>query len=56
MNPSTEKKSSKLGWNSRVCGRIGIIDYLDINNASLNAAGRRFRKGAFSRALLSEML
>jgi hypothetical protein len=30
------KKSSKLGWKSRVCGRIGIIDYLDINRSRLS--------------------
>jgi hypothetical protein len=31
MNLSTVKKVSKLGWNSRVCGGIRIIDYLGID-------------------------
>jgi hypothetical protein len=34
--PFHGKKSGKLGWYSRVCGRIGIIDYLDINKCQLS--------------------
>jgi hypothetical protein len=28
--------ASKLGWNSRACGRIRIIGYIRINNSGLN--------------------
>jgi hypothetical protein len=30
--------TSKLGWNSRVCGRIRIIGYIGINKTDLDAA------------------
>jgi hypothetical protein len=33
MDLPTAKMSGKLGWNSRVCRRIRIIDYIGINNS-----------------------
>jgi hypothetical protein len=31
MNRSAAKKSGKLGWNSRLCGRIGAFGNLGTN-------------------------